>query len=284
MADLEVIPWEACGSDCTSDEWKAMGEKYEGRRVDWCNEAPGVLDRDSNYDCPLCHNKGVVAVLSENYGAYAPAFVECQCMNVRRSISKMEQSGLYGIIQNCTFDRFVATEKWQQTLKEAAQTYARQPVGWFYIGGQVGSGKTHLCSAIFRELLLAGRQAVYMPWRDCVTRLKAITKDPIYGEEISKYKRASVLYIDDLFKTGRAADSTAQQPTGADINIAFEILNHRYLYPQLVTIISSELTAEELVAIDEATGSRIIERINGIPLVVDKDVTKNYRLRHITKR
>lgn len=284
MEKLKTTPWQGCGSDSTSDEWKPAGKKYEERRVNWCNEAPGSLDEEDGYNCPVCSNKGFVDKLKEDGdGTYSHLFADCQCMNVRRFTQKAERSGLSGIIENCTFEHFNATEPWQQALKEAAQAYASNPDGWFYIGGQVGAGKTHLCSAIFMYLLSAGRQGEYMPWRDCVPRLKAMVKDQAYSEEISKYKYAEVLYIDDLFKTGRAADGTTQRPTGADINIAYEIIDHRYKNPQLVTILSSELTAEELVSIDEATGSRIVQCIGGTPLIVDKDIAKNYRLRNISR-
>ena len=42
--------------------------------------------------------------------------------------------------------------------------------------------------------------------------------------------------------------------TQGDINIAFEIINYRYIN-DLITIISSELLLDEIINIDEATGS-----------------------------
>ena len=69
------------------------------------------------------------------------------------------------------------------------------------------------------------------------------------------WKTVEVLYIDDLFKTEQG-----RNPTTADVNIAFEILNYRYRNPELITIISSERTIQDIVKIDEAVGSRIFEK------------------------
>jgi DNA replication protein DnaC len=94
---------------------------------------------------------------------------------------------------------------------------------------------------------------------------------------LDKYKTAEVLYIDDLFKTGKSQDNSNPKPTAADINYAFEIINYRYNNPSLLTIISSELSEDELIDIDEALGGRIYERAKAITIA--KDRRRNYRIR-----
>ena len=42
-----------------------------------------------------------------------------------------------------------------------------------FIGGQVGAGKTHLCTAMVGEFLKRGISAKYMLWRDDALKLKA---------------------------------------------------------------------------------------------------------------
>lgn len=117
--------------------------------------------------------------------------------------------------------------------------------------GQPGSGKTHLSIAIANQLIENHISVIYMQYRDVITILKqTISNDSeVYQAQINKYKDAKVLLIDDLFKGSI---------TKSDINIMFEIANHRYL-KKLPTIISTEKTFEELLEIDEAVGSRIIE-------------------------
>jgi DNA replication protein DnaC len=160
--------------------------------------------------------------------------------------------------------------------------YAKHPEGWFFIGGQSGAGKTHICTAICREFLMEGKEVKYMLWRDDVVKLKNAVTDPEYESLVEKYKRVEVLYIDDLFKTGTAADGTRQRPTGADINVAFEILNFRYNDPKLLTIISSECTIDSIIDIDEATGGRIFEKAKS-SFSLKPDRSRNYRLRGVTE-
>jgi DNA replication protein DnaC len=190
----------------------------------------------------------------------------------------MKRSGLKDIIKDYTFDKFEDPEPWQKAIKKAAMEYAKNPEGWFFLGGQSGAGKTHLCTAICREFLLAGKRVRYMLWRDDVVKIKgAVTDSEEYCKMIDEFKRVDVLYIDDLFKTGKAADNSVQKPTGADINVAFEIINFRYNNPSLLTIISSELTEDELIDIDEAIGGRIYERAKAFTIGKSRD--RNYRIK-----
>lgn len=152
--------------------------------------------------------------------------------------------------------------------------------GRIFITGN--SGKTHLCTAICREFLLNCKAVKYMLWRDDVVALKGLVNDTdAYKELIDTYKQCEVLYVDDLFKTGKSNDGLKQRPTAADVNIAFEILNYRYNNPNLLTIISSECTVNDIIDIDEATGGRIFERATAFSL--KPDVSKNYRLRGVTE-
>lgn len=228
-------------------------------------------------DCPKCLNRGNSAVVREDGSM---AFVECDCMEVRRSVWKMEESGLKHVIRDMTFERFQATEAWQKQIRDSAMAYGETLEGWLLLCGQVGSGKTHLCTAVCRHRLLKGEAVRYMPWRDDVARVKALSLDNAQrSKAMEELKTAPLLYIDDLFKSGRNADGNAN-PTGADVSIAFEIINYRYLN-HLPTVISTEKTPEELLAIDEATASRIIERAGANTLYISRKPERNYRLRGV---
>jgi len=113
-----------------------------------------------------------------------------------------------------------------------------------------------------------------MLWRDEVVRLKSlIMNKEEYFKAINPLKISKVLYIDDFFKTEKG-----KEPTTSEINIAFEILNYRYINNDLITIISSEKSIDDLLYIDEATGSRIYERTKKYCTYVKQDRKKNYRL------
>jgi DNA replication protein DnaC len=189
---------------------------------------------------------------------------------------RIEKSGLKQLMETCTFDSFSTEEKWQARAKQMAQDFLQDCAGnWFYAGGQVGSGKTHICTAIVGELLRLGKSARYMLWRDDIVKLKAlVTDDEAYSSKIGQFKETEVLYIDDFFKTERG-----KTPTTADVNIAFELLNYRYNDRGLTTIISSERQIDELLDIDEAVGSRIYQRSQRYCLIIGNDKSKNYRLR-----
>lgn len=264
-------------------------KEYAAACVDALNAQEGARNRADGYNCPICKNKAYIAVLRcDEAGNYSRAIRECKCAETRRSIMRMQQSGLKNVISEYTFDRFEAVEPWQKAIKAAAVEYSKRPEGWFALLGQSGSGKSHLCTAICREMLLRGNQVIYMLWRDDIAKIKQAAMGAQIDDEalelkklMDKFKAAKVLYIDDFFKTGKGKDDYAQRPTIADINYAFEIINYRYNNPGLITIISSELTEDELIEIDEAIGSRIHERAKTFS--IGKDRNKNYRFKGITK-
>lgn len=254
-------------------------KEYEQFKVDGLNATEGNRHEEDGYHCNTCRNKGYVIKLAEyEDGTFHQVCCDCKCVEVRNSIMRMKRSGLKDIIKDYTFDKFEDPEPWQKAIKAAAMEYAKTPEGWFFLGGQSGAGKTHLCTAICREFLLAGKRVKYMLWRDDIVRIKgAVTDSEEYSRLIDEYKRIDVLYIDDLFKTGKAADNSIQKPTGADINVAFEIINYRYNNPSFLTIISSELTEDELIDIDEAIGGRIYERAKAFTIGKSRD--RNYRIK-----
>ena len=152
---------------------------------------------------------------------------------------------------------------------------------WFCMLGMSGSGKSHICTAISRELLQQGMELKYMMWLDDSTALKqCITDGERYGNLISEYKNVQVLYIDDFFK-----NDNETKPSPADIKLANEILNYRYNKARMdksmrwITIISSERTFEQLLNYDPALAGRIAEMTKPDNLIILSGMDKNYRLK-----
>ncbi len=243
-------------------------------RIDSYNKTAGDM---AYYDCSKCLNRGSYAIRKEGGGM---AIAECDCMKIRRCVRKMEDSGLREVIRDWTFDAYKDTENWQTTIKQGAMAYADNVDGWLLFCGQSGSGKTHLCTAVCRHLLLAGEEVRYMPWRQDVRELKGTAKEPAaQAEALKQYQEAPILFIDDLFKVSKAADGSCV-PSVADVNLAFDIINYRYT-KRLSTIISTERSPAELVEIDEATGGRIVEMAQGHTFCIEKKPGRNYRLRGV---
>ncbi len=178
----------------------------------------------------------------------------------RRNLRRLKRSGLEDIAREYTFRKYQCEKPWQQNVKELALDFVKNGAGeWFFISGNPGTGKTHICTAICTELIKAGKEVRYFLWRSDANRLKAIVNKPEYDVSMREWRDAEVLYIDDFFK-GRLTD--------ADINLAFELLNARYMARRKITILSSELTVEKILSIDEALGRRVYERSRGYCIAV----------------
>lgn len=183
---------------------------------------------------------------------------ECKCRSLRIAEEKLKASGVSEEFRKKTFDNFdyersvevmeafVKAKSYSKNFEDIRVTRKNSMM----FVGQVGSGKTHLAIAISNVLLDKGIGVIYMPYRDSITNLKqSITDSENFQKEISKYKNAQVLLIDDLFKGAI---------TKSDINIMYEIVNYRY-FKSLPIITTSEKTIDDLIEIDEAIGSRLYE-------------------------
>lgn len=268
-----IFDWNKLSAMASSAKFSDQARAAK-MRADTANERVGDLD---GCDCKLCRNRGSVAYPRED-GTLV--FRDCSCMPMRRCVWEMERSGLKDTIRECTFEAYLDTQPWQKALKRGAMAYAQKPEGWLLLCGQSGSGKTHLCTAVCRQRLLAGEQVRYMPWREQTAGLKAAQDSEQRAQTLRALKTAQILYIDDLYKSGSGPDGVSR-PTAADVGIAFELINYRYT-GRLPTIISTEKTPQELVAIDEATGSRIVEMAGQNAYCIGFDPKRNYRLRAVS--
>lgn len=243
------------------------------KQAEKLNRTPG--DLQDGFDCPACNNKGYTFTEYGDGENWSVISMPCMCLNKRVSLRRLKNSGLQHTIEACKFDNYIDTETWQTHLKEGVKKFADEVPNlhnrWLYVGGGIGCGKTHLCTAAAGQLLEMGYDIKYMLWVDESAKLKANANKPdIYAELMEPIKSAQVLYIDDLFKI---------EPTPADIKLAYEIINYRYQNPTLITIISSEKYISEINAIDSAIGSRIYEKAKGNTYNVKRDESRNYRVK-----
>ena len=247
-------------------------EEYLQRKVNDFNNCKGNLNDVDGYNCDICKNKGLIAFVKDGYETTR----YCKCSSIRETLARARRSGLGDILKDFTFSKYNDTEEWQKKIKQKAIEFCNDDnARWFYIGGQVGCGKTFICTAIAGQLIKQGKNVKYMLWCEESKRLKSLlTETEEYQNEINKYKNAEVLYIDDFLKV-----RNGEAPTNGDINLAFEIINNRLLDKSKITIISSEKTLKEIMEYDEATMSRIYEIAGKYRINISKDPNKNYRLR-----
>lgn len=144
--------------------------------------------------------------------------------------------------------------------------------------GQVGSGKTHLSIAIANHLMAKNIGVRYMQYREDIMRIKQSAIDEeAYNGEISKFKTATVLLIDDLYKGAVQKNRMGHQYVNeADLRAMFEIINYRYLKKAPI-IVSSEYCTDKLLDFDESIGSRIIHMCRGHIIELEGQEL-NYRL------
>lgn len=216
------------------------------------------------YVCPRCHGQGFF--LAEN----ANVAYTCSCRPMRATLAQLRRQGLDHAARTMTFLSYDAAEPWQRQMLSAALAYVSQEKpGWLFFGGQSGCGKTHLGTAAAVALSLHGQELCYMPWSREASLLKTLATDERRGELMQRFIDAPVLYIDDLFKA---------PPTEADKHLAFELLCARYIRDDRPTIISSERTLADLIAIDEAIAGRIAERCGrDFAVSIARDMKKNHR-------
>lgn len=237
------------------------GRELKQACVDSWNKEVGSL---TGYDCPKCKNKGYIGYLDDDGNEHAK---ECECMKIRHYRALAQNSGLGETLKLYTLQRYMHDEPWQDYIyNKAIQFIGDKKAHCFYIGGQSGSGKTHICTAIVREFIKQYKDVQYVVWNDVVTVLKQDIIGDVenYNSTIDRLKKATVLFIDDFFKTA---------PTAADLDKAFQIINYRYNISRAesekryITIISSERLLNELTEIDAAIAGRIAELSNNTYII-----------------
>ena len=248
-------------------------------------DANGNLVRGDGIDCKVCLNKGSqYVVLIDEDGVARRYFKVCDCMRRRLAVRRIQESGMERAIQRYTFQTFETAENWQKRMKTVAYSYLQDGVkdgAWLYIGGQSGCGKTHICTAA-AGVMLRKLSVKYMAWPHEAQEIKAMANDAEqYGALVKPLQEAEALYIDDFLKPLKGKDGSDGNATAADLRLAFDILNLRYLN-QKPTIISSEWFSHELGALDEAIAGRISEMCGAWKIDIARDGKRNMRMREST--
>lgn len=230
------------------------------------------------YKCNVCKDSGWVEV-----DPLTRTVRKCACRLAREAEDRLRRSGLAGALELQTFDTFEEKTDLQRRMKSLGKQYVedlfadphsqRRP--WLYIGGNPGSGKTHICTAVCGEILKRNVAVRYMQWVDAARQLKANVNADDFEDMVAEYINVSVLYVDDLLKQKYTESPVFSE---ADIKIAFTILNARYLLNK-PTVISSEWDlVNQLLPADEGVFSRVFERCKAHRLTVERNARNNFRL------
>lgn len=227
--------------------------------------------------CPICGGDGYEIVDKAKW-----IVRECSCLQAKRDRERIKASGLEGQLERMKFKTFKAENPFQAEMLRVVTSWTKETLAgsnpWLYVGGAVGCGKTHLCTAACGMLLNQRRGVRYMLWTQHSRELRAtINNLDVFDDLIYPWIHADVLYIDDLFKVKNGENGTADI-TPAELKVAFELLDSRYRQKK-PTIISSEWFLAELIAQDEATFSRVYEMSKGFQVQIKRDKGRNWRLK-----
>ena len=222
-------------------------------------------EKKIEYFCDIC--KDTEWIIDEETNTARP----CKCREAKIYKRILESSGISEAFLSKTFKNFVVKNKDIAAAKKMATNYVRNfdeiknsKNNSIAFLGQVGAGKTHLSIAIANELMNKGIGVRYMQYREGITKIKQVVNEEYsYAKEINKYKNATVLIIDDLYKSATYRNRTGiEYLNDADERAMFEIINHRYLI-QAPIIVSSEFCIERLLNLDEGLNSRILDMCQG---------------------
>lgn len=250
------------------------------QEVEFLNSLDGDLNLQDGYNCPKCKNRGFITeIKNDKYLVDIP----CECKKVRVTIQRLRNCGIdSNTLHKYSINNFEATEQWQANLKEKIKEYlVNDNPNWLVLSGKTGAGKTHLCIATFKYFIKNNHKTgQYISWNSFAPKMLTLSKSAYsdnqeeFEKTIEEISNTDVLYIDDLFKL--TTDKFGKDQT---LDLAYQIINNRYLKSNKITIISTELSEKDIANIDEAVWGRIHERCgNGkYWFTITAEGNKNYR-------
>lgn len=211
------------------------------------------------WDCPKCRDTGFIE-----------AGQKCECrrneeIKARRQLSGLSPEQKLQTFENFSLEYYQEKDKYR-TLIQVGQAFADkinkgQPVENLLICGPVGTGKTHLCSAIANAVLQAGKAVVYLKSSQLLDSIRQAKfyqdkEERAESNNIMEYLyRVPLLIIDDL-GTENLTDFAQEQL----LLLIDERINYR-----LPWVVSTNLSLNEL---DTHYELRLIDRIMGTAKVL----------------
>lgn len=206
---------------------------------------------DVHYSCEKCSDTG-----------YINGTQMCSCFKEGLIKATIASSGIGKLIETQSFENFsldvYSNEKVKECMERNVDT-ARQYVedfskkrGNLLLIGSTGTGKTHISTAIAREVISRGYDVIYDSAQNILSDFDDDQFRRRYDEEpkSSKYLECDLLIIDDL---------GTEFSTQFSVSCLYNLLNTRQ-NRALATVISTNLSPDEL---SKKYEGRIYSRIMG---------------------
>ncbi|MCL1994650.1 MAG: ATP-binding protein [Defluviitaleaceae bacterium] len=181
----------------------------------------------------------------------------------------ISQSGMAKKFLKCTFENYVAVDGSKKAIKTAALGYAKNFTGQtegLFIHGEMGTGKTHIASAIANHLLNQGIAVICMNERQLLGKIKQSFESSrsfdsdSESQVLKTYETVPLLIIDDMGK---------EKVTQWSIATLYAIIDARYEAEKPIVITSNynlnelvnRLTPKEKWENDSTTARAIADRL-----------------------
>ena len=217
------------------------------------------------YSCAKCSDTG-----------YKPSGTMCTCLREDLIKATIASSGIGNLIDKQSFDNFrldyykdspEVYERMKNNL-ERAKDYVKRFAdrrNQLLLIGKTGTGKTHITTAIAREIISLGYDVIYDSMQNIISDFEADKFHSGWGEHESKaekYLECDLLIIDDL---GTEFINSFTVPC------LYNLLNTRQNSGK-ATIISSNYSPEELrTKYDDRIYSRLVGRGSDVLVFEGKD-------------
>ncbi|MCI0572014.1 MAG: ATP-binding protein [Myxococcaceae bacterium] len=259
-------------------------------------------------ECSVCGNSGFARVVREDtfsekvgkrsYEVLSP----CECRGRTARLERFAEAGIPGVLAHADFDGYRASSEAQHQACQVARAFADafragKPARGFIISGPVGTGKTHLLSAVLAQLTLeSGVRARYQEISLLYADIRRGFRDGKSGGEIiGPLSEVDVLAIDELGK-GRGSqfemetldELIARRYNAAKLTLFatnFSLEREQKAQRSPSGYLSTEDArgaARESTLLRERVGERIYSRLcdmcTFVEMPQDSEVSKDYRV------
>lgn len=208
---------------------------------------------DVHYTCPLCRDTG-----------YVGGSKVCSCLKEELIKATIASSGIGNLIEKQSFDNFELGiyEKDEriykrmknnlEVAKRFVENFRTEPGNLLFVG-KTGTGKTHLSTAIAREIIKSGFDVIYDTTQNIMSDFETDRFKNAYSQAeplAEKYLKCDLLIMDDL---------GTEFVTPFTVSCIYNLINTRQ-NRGLSTIISTNLDQQELLSRYE---DRIYSRLIG---------------------
>lgn len=232
-----------------------------------------------NNPCPSCDGSGWMWVYAFEDPAGGPGTqgtrVHCPVCYERLHAAKNRLSaGLPEELKEKTLTNFEYGETWQRQALEAAVSFARDPEGLIFLGGQSGCGKSHLAAGIIYYVAKSGSQPpLYYSWPELLAAVRRSSRDWKAADIRDTLKDCrAVVVIDDFLAAPNG------RPNNTALETAFEIVSARTANKR-PTVLASPYKAEKINDLYPVLFKRIARAAGDRLISIDQDDAKDYTRR-----